>query len=262
MVENLKEKYNPEGSLLRKHQLRILDILKEVDAICRKNNIDYWLAAGTALGAVRHQGFIPWDDDIDIEVPRTDYLKLIKLLENELPSNMIVQTNETDHLWFQNYAKVRDVNSFMKGKYEKNMRYKYQGVFIDIFPVESETLICHALGHCLQAFFMRSNMCYYKQWDRFTVRCFKMLKLLYVLFRAFDKLFASKNYFDVTYGIRFSNRHAKKYIYPLKDILFEGHYFLAPANPDMYLKELFKDYMKIPEENKRKFHASSVRFSD
>lgn len=77
--EALRAKFNPDGSNLRKMQLRMLDMLKYIDKICREHNIKYWLSSGTCLGAVRHGGFIPWDDDCDIELLRKDYKKLIKI---------------------------------------------------------------------------------------------------------------------------------------------------------------------------------------
>ena len=74
-AKELKEKYNPDGSVTYKMQQRMLDLLKVIDAICRKHNMQYWLSGGTMLGAIRHQGFIPWDDDLDIEMFRPDFEK-------------------------------------------------------------------------------------------------------------------------------------------------------------------------------------------
>lgn len=66
--EQLRVKYNPDGSLLRNAQLRMLEILIDFDRVCRKHDIKYWLSSGTLLGAVRHGGFIPWDDDLDVDL--------------------------------------------------------------------------------------------------------------------------------------------------------------------------------------------------
>ena len=83
MNEELRARFNPEGSLLRRQQMRMLEILLEVDKICKRHNIPYWLSSGTLIGAMRHDGFIPWDDDLDIEMMRTDYLRLMKVLPSE-----------------------------------------------------------------------------------------------------------------------------------------------------------------------------------
>ena len=78
-IETLKAIYNPEGSTLRKAQLRMLEILGHVDRVCRENNITWWMDYGTLLGAVRHGGFIPWDDDTDICMPIEDYKRFVAL---------------------------------------------------------------------------------------------------------------------------------------------------------------------------------------
>ena len=96
MIQEDLSRYNPEGSILRRAQLRELEILIEVDKICRKHNIEYFLDWGTLLGAVRHGGFIPWDDDIDISVRRKDYSRLCKVLKEELPENLAFQDRFTD----------------------------------------------------------------------------------------------------------------------------------------------------------------------
>lgn len=252
-------KYNSEGSQLRNLQYRILDILIEVDKICKRHHVRYWLAAGTLLGAVRHSGFIPWDDDIDIEIPREDYLKLVKYLEEELPDNMKLQTYKTDKYWLHLYAKVRDTNSYISEKTaNREPRFQYKGVYIDIFPVESESRLFYWIGRILHGFLERSNLKYNRMYDWLSLGYFYLLKGLFSMFRIIDKVFASKKFYDVTYGVHFTNKHAKKYIYPLQQIIFEGHLFSAPQNPDGYLKELFHDYMRIPEEKNRRNHADKV----
>ena len=128
LKESLKKRFNPEGSVLRQHQLRMLELLKVIDCICKKHDIPYWLSSGTLIGAARHKGFIPWDDDLDIEMMREDYLRLIKILPEELPDNLALQTHETDPNYIFIFGKLRDTD------YDRN--FTYQGIYIDIFPME------------------------------------------------------------------------------------------------------------------------------
>ena len=99
-------------SQLRECQLKQLSILKEVDRICRKYNLIYWLDGGTLLGAIRHKGFIPWDDDLDIAMPIDDFEKFKKIVQKELPESLFFQTKETDPSTPHHFAKIRDLNSF------------------------------------------------------------------------------------------------------------------------------------------------------
>ena len=105
MDSELRKRFNPDGSLLRRQQLRMLELLEVIDVICRKHQIPYWLSSGTLIGAARHKGFIPWDDDLDIEMLRSDYLRLLKVLPQELPDNLALQTNETDPNYIFIYGK-------------------------------------------------------------------------------------------------------------------------------------------------------------
>ena len=148
--EALRRKFNPEGSVLRRQQHRMLEILLEVDRICKKHNIRYWLSSGTLIGAVRHKGFIPWDDDLDIEMLLPDYERLMRVLPDELPSTMALQSQDTDPNYFFFYAKVRDRRSHL----EEGNRYdrvgKEQGIYIDIFPFYKQPLWIHMLSEKLQ----------------------------------------------------------------------------------------------------------------
>jgi lipopolysaccharide cholinephosphotransferase len=108
-MEDLR-KYNPDGSELRKAQMRMLDILREVDKIFRRNNITYWVDAGTLLGTVRHHGFIPWDDDVDVSVPLKEYTKAREALIRELPSAYVYVDAKTDKNYFDSCGRVKSVN--------------------------------------------------------------------------------------------------------------------------------------------------------
>ena len=144
--EKLREKFNPDGSQLRKQQMRMLEILKEVDRICKKHHIQYWLSSGTLLGAARHKGFIPWDDDLDIEMLLPDYRRLMKILPEELPDNLALQNVKTDPNYFFFYAKVRDRNSFLAESNHYDRVWKERGIYIDIFPFYKQPLWVHLLS--------------------------------------------------------------------------------------------------------------------
>ena len=141
----LRQRFNPDGSQLRKHQLRMLEILVVIDKICRKHQIPYWLSSGTLIGAVRHNGFIPWDDDLDIEMMRNDYLHLLEVLTKELPDWLALQTDETDPNYFFFYAKVRDRRSVLNEGNNYDRMWKEKGIYIDIFPMEEHPIWLHKL---------------------------------------------------------------------------------------------------------------------
>lgn len=105
---------------LRQAQLKMLTILAAVDNICLKHGIDYWLDRGTLLGAVRHEGFIPWDDDIDIGMPRSSYERFLRIAPAQMPTNMFLQTAQSDPGFFNLAAplKIRDRNSRFIEKHE------------------------------------------------------------------------------------------------------------------------------------------------
>ena len=92
-------------------QHRMTEMLRVIDGICHRHGLRYWLCSGTLLGAVRHEGYIPWDDDLDIEMMRPDYDRLMEILPRELPEDMALQTPDTDAGYFFCYAKVRDRRS-------------------------------------------------------------------------------------------------------------------------------------------------------
>lgn len=255
----LREKYNPDGSLLRRHQLRMLEILKYVDGICRENNINYWLSSGTCLGAVRHGGFIPWDDDADIEMLREDYLKLEKILQKETEYDF--QTWRTDPYYMHPFAKLRDKKSKINEyEYGLDVNYKYRGVYIDIFLLERvPSLIGKIYGsvkvkYCI---FMGSSKSRLKKIN------FRILKNIFYLSifisRPLLKPFTNPNILRHTYGSGFADKaRIKNQLMPLKDIMFEGQMFKVPYNTDLYLTNLYGNYRELPDLSLITKHTADV----
>ena len=121
--------------MLRKLQLTQLDILKVFDKFCREHDLHYSLYAGSLLGAVRHKGFIPWDDDLDVCMSRADYDRLIALWEQAQPKGYILQNKENSPNFWQSFSKIRkDHTTFLQGQREAGQYHT--GIFLDIFPLD------------------------------------------------------------------------------------------------------------------------------
>lgn len=252
----LREKYNPDGSELRKLQLRMLDILKYIDAICQKYSIPYWLSSGTCLGAVRHGGFIPWDDDVDIEMFERDYNKFEKIMSQQHNSNYVFQTHKTDKNYFLSFGKIRDLHSFIEEDNTYDIKYKYRGCFVDVFPLApSNSDILFKIGRFLNIKLLHAD--HYNQ----KFRCIMWLsayKIITPILRFLSKLGEHK-----TYRHRVGSLFHKKRLYSdISEtvlISFEGHDFPIPRNYDSYLSGLYGDYMKIPPIDKIQIHTSNFK---
>lgn len=260
-MEDLR-KYNPEGSTLRKAQLRMLDILLEVDKIFRKHEIDYWLDGGTLLGAVRHGGFIPWDDDLDINVRKSEVPRIREILQSELPSNLCFQDVTTDWNYHMLICKVRDKNSVFDDPYSKLM--KERGIYIDLIPMEEVVSI--KLKYPIDFVYLRCIRGIHNYSPRFIEKflgylCYLPAIICTGICRLWTKLFHS-HMWGHCYGW-LSYNHIKEHdIFPLSEINFEGHKVKAPNNPDAFLTALFGDYMQVPPEEKRLTHRAPITFLD
>ena len=255
--EKLRAEYNPEGSDLRRQQMRMLEILLHIDKICKEHNIKYWLSSGTMLGAVRHGGFIPWDDDLDIEMMREDYLKFEKVFKET--DDYILQTHKNDFCYMMPYAKVRDKHTILEERFGGNV-YKYQGCFVDIFPMEYTHKFMNFLTYGLVWALRKYIVPRYKSQSRnlllkFVKKCsFGMMSIV----RVVDKLIPGKK-LRYTYGTWcYREKRDDKDIFPLSTIQFEGYEFPAPCNADGYLSKLYGSYMAIPKVKDP--HSSKVEF--
>lgn len=256
LQKKLRKEYNPEGSELRNMQLKLLDILKCIDKICQKHNISYWLASGTLLGAARHNGFIPWDDDLDIEILHTDKKKFIEACIQDLPPHYVIQCHQTDPYYYKGLIKIRDVNSKINeikkiGNREFPVSYKYNGFFIDVFTEEPS----YKLFLWLSKIPIRIISIAQYKWKlgtKYLDILFQINEAIFMFFRFISKLNPLICHYYHSYGCWFISSRKKKDLLPTKKIMFEGEYFNAPNNVDSYLRHMYGNYMELPDTIVRK----------
>lgn len=257
--------YNPEGSELRKLQLKMLDILVAVTDIADKHNIPYWLSGGTLLGAVRHGGFIPWDDDIDIELLLPDYKKLLKVLRKELPSDLYLQTPE-DRGYRLLFSKVRDRNSIVCEEDDELDHFDEKGIYIDIFPEERsykwmKTIVDFFYGRAYRRLKrghpFKSVQFFYE--FSLSLIMYPIGSILKWIARGVCAITRPNNILH-SYGIGNTTNHNASYMFPLGQITFEEKIFSAPGDTNTYLTKQYGNYMSIPPKEKRATHFLQVNY--
>jgi lipopolysaccharide cholinephosphotransferase len=247
---------------LRACQLKQLSILEEIDRICQKHQIGYWLDGGTLLGAVRHGGFIPWDDDIDIAMRQEDLDRFVRIAPSELREGLFLQTPQIEPQSKEPIVKVRDLNSFyVEGA--DNFAADYQkGLYVDIFPMISYPTLpkkwvkhitlgiskSYSILHKAHYYSLRSFAEFFWFGAKYTIN--KCLWRLLCAVRP-KNVYLSNILINNGYGIM----HRQDAVFPLGTITFEGKTFSAPCNPDTYLSDLYRNYMEIPPKEKQKIHS-------
>ncbi len=245
-----------------------LNILKYVHNVCTENGLRYFLCGGTLLGAIRHKGFIPWDDDIDIAMPRDDYEELLNLLNDNKKYIMLNPNNEG---YYNNFAKIIDSDTELT--HAGVLPIKNLGVFIDVFPIDgmpdneseynSHFLKLHKLRKRINSFAVpkpkiRKNMYLYfkKMWIYFDNkrRDLKTMQNKYVEL-------AKKYEYDSSNMVYMSGgAYGKLEMFPKNwvddyiDVEFEGYMFKGIKQYDKYLRKLYGEYMELPPEEKQKTH--------
>lgn len=247
---------------LREMQLAELDILTEVAKVCEAEGIPYWLDSGTLLGAVRHGGFIPWDDDIDICMPIEDIPRFVAAARKRLPKHLQVQTPDTEPELRMPVCKVRNLNSFMVEAADDFAKSYAKGLFIDIFPMHDWPSFGPKFSKRVARGYCRANAILHAQHTYSWRACAELFyfgakRALLKTAWTVGSLFVGKGkyYSNTLNNSGNGNRHLRSSIFPLGTILFEGRTFAAPADPDAYLKDLFGNYMALPPEDQRTGHA-------
>nr|WP_241635352.1 LicD family protein [Fusobacterium gastrosuis] len=250
-------------------QEKLLKMMKEIDEVCTSNSIQYWLSAGSLLGAVRHRGFIPWDDDIDIVMPRKDFEKFKKISSDFLNKQYRIVDcgDKTDELYEEYLGPMMKVIDTNKEYYKDG---KYVGVFIDINPLDrySNNFFIRKLQEIPKILYCgkkkaRQNLKDQKKFKK------KLIFLISKFFIVFPDIVIEKIVHIVSH---FLNKEKNKYymhcskvifkgvfkeeeIFPLKKVKFEEALLFIPNHPENYLKSKYGDYMKIPDEENRKNHS-------
>lgn len=290
-MESLKETYNKllsnESSIhaatdLERQTIQTveLEMLDDIISCCEKYNLSILLGGGSCLGAVRHGGFIPWDDDIDLNMPRSDLEKLKDIFMVELGDKYILHApnyGNTKSKW--RFAKIEKTDTLLVDNDDKS---NCTGICIDIFPIE---MIPHnrilrffhgvvADGMMFIAgqvwFAKKSSMAFRKAMkSSFSGKIRYITKMiignifgvcpLYKWFNVVDKCCQYKGKTDLM-GVPTGRKHyfgeifnASVYL-PAKEVSFSGHKAFLPNNEDEYLSNLYGNYMTIPPENKREHH--------
>lgn len=269
----------------RRMQLTELDMLVEFDRVCRKNDIKYVLFGGSLLGAVRHQGYIPWDDDADIGMLREDYDRFKAHLNELNPSICYFQDHDTDPEYRWGYGKLRRTGTKYIRVGQEHLKCK-TGIYVDVFPLDDIPL--NVLGQMIQ------------NWNCFVLRKILWSEVARVHSKAFWKIwFALLSKIPVSFVFHRYEKYAKRsrstspnrvrcLSYPPTGTLykknpiserygmpkswftdrteyeFEGKLFYGSRDYDTVLKYIYDDYMKLPDAKGREQRApfSEISFPE
>ena len=262
-------------SITKKIQMCELEIMKTIHDICMKNNLRYFLAGGSVLGAVRHNGFIPWDDDLDIMMFREDYNKFLEICKTELPDDLYLQYPLNEKKCVVMFSKIRMKNTLFNQGTVETLDYP-KGFFVDVFPVDyvKKNNVFFRMKVKWVNFFKKIYF-YQKRtdWNELSIlkKCFKVFSFLFphtFIYKLTDKIVCRKK--EAKYCMNYYSNY--KWTKQFRDVnvigngvlhTFENYNFYIPENFDLYLRQIYGDYMVLPPKEKRgiQHNVKDISFS-
>ena len=249
------------------HQVQI-EMLDEIVRICQKHNLTYFLTGGSALGAVRHKGFIPWDDDIDLCMPRADYEKFIEICKTELKDDYYLDNGNTNKEFLQVFTKIRKKNTLFREKDLAHLK-EHNEIFVDIFPFDNikekglilkfQVVITRAIIATLLCRVGAKKKEEFKR--KYLITIFDNLSTenLQKLYKKVACMYNNKNtehFTNFSSPYRYDKEiFLKDKFLPTVDLEFEGKKYKCPKDYDYYLTKLYGDYMKLPPKDKMVNHS-------
>lgn len=249
--EALRQRYNPDGSRLRHDQLELMKMLRVVTDICDANGIQWWLSSGTLLGAARHQGFIPWDDDLDIVLLKRDCKRLERLLLELNHEEYVYHSMRSDADYTNLFGKFRKREGRIESSSRRYNYYKWAGIGFDIFAIEktnyfaarAATVIYHNLQHPTS----------YIRWAWLRKPLIRLIEgfslgIVNPILRLIG-LINPRGEYHYVLGTGWA-RHTfyMKDTLPLTTTRFEGEEWPVPKDMDAYLTNVYGNWRELPSD--------------
>lgn len=278
----MKIEKSEKNTKLNDIQHEIIKVFSEFDKVCRNNKLTYFAIGGTCIGAVRHQGFIPWDDDVDVAMYYEDYLKFIDIANKELPYPFELLDNiNSDHVYL-GFSKVHNVETSFIEQYEIEYPERYKGIFIDVMPIMGTPNNCiHRVLYIAKCLLIKKIINIgYKDFNK--CGTFRQ-KINWIFVKPVCKIFRNE-FFEkklITAACKYRIGESEKvffswrkpfpkekfsravfpkvYFNDIEEVPFENYMMPVPKNYDAYLKQDFGDYMQFPPiEQQISCHGNSI----
>ncbi len=258
-----------EENLKKLHEVEV-EILDEIVRICDKYNLDYYLVGGTLIGAIRHKGFIPWDDDLDISMPRADYEKFLEAAPLELDEKYYLENRKYNEKFHLPFTKIKKNNTEFRETFTSSLD-NHKGIFVDIFPLDNvkkpysklTRIRSIIIKNTIQAVFVKLKLMKLRECRRPYLCALYQPFSIKTLYKFQRYLMTKDNKFKTDYLCNFCGQYAmyketfKRELLETTLVTFENKKYKTFKNYDAYLTHIYGDYMQLPPKEQRVNHSPS-----